>query len=202
MNYPYTHRFGMTEEYRKSFMGMIGRKRLMDFFRMDRCKVFVETGTHLGDGVAWAVESGIFEEIFSTELHGGAYARSSERFRNRRDVFLRNMDTVDFLREIVPTLQKDSLIYLDAHYSEHPYATCVKEYPVPLLLESKIILEGTADPSSLLVVIDDERGWGEELIRDLVQMYRSKGMVDCYLDDSIVFCRQEWIRNPRSGSEG
>jgi hypothetical protein len=192
-NRTYTHNFGTHNHYQ---LGVLASKRLNQFFSIDRCKTFVETGTNTGNGVQWAIDSNMFQVVMSTEIHEGAHAFCCERFKheNRVGLHLHKKDTLQFLREIVSLLNDNTLIYLDAHYSNNPYATCIEEYPVPLILESQIILNEAKDLSKLMVVIDDERLWDDEMIERLIRMYTDKGMIDFYVDDSIVFCDKSWIK--------
>lgn len=189
----YTYNYGTHNQY---YLGVLAAKRLNQFFTIDKCKTFVETGTHKGDGVYWALNTNFFSKVLSTEIHDGAYALCCDRFKNQNGVslWLHKKDTVDFLKETIPSLDNETLIYLDAHYSNSPYATCIEEYPVPLIHESEIILGLAKDLSKLVVVIDDERLWEDQMIQMLIKMYASKGMQDFYLDDSIIFCNESWIR--------
>lgn len=190
-NSKYTHKFGTHTNY---LLGVLGSKRIREFFNIDQCKVFVETGTHLGNGVQWAVDSGMFDTILSTELHKEAFEISRNRFLNNKNVTIKNEDTVHFLKEVIPSLQGKTMIYLDAHFSINQYNAHVEEYPVPLIHESNIILNNAKNLSDIIVLVDDEKEWYEDMIDELLSMYRSKGMIDCYIDDTLIFCKEDWLK--------
>jgi len=193
MKIPYTYQFGTYSEYRR---GEIKSKRIADFFNTDDCKIFIETGTYIGDGVQSAVDSGKYEQIYSVELSKTSYDIAYNRFKDKENVKLFHGNTLSFLDDLLPTIDSNNktMIYLDAHQSDNPKTSFISAYPVPLLEESKKIISKFPNLNNLLVVIDDEIAWSVEMINSLVEMYRAQGMVDCYLDDSIVFCKEEWIR--------
>jgi hypothetical protein len=193
MKISYTHTFNTHSGY---IPGALRSKRIAEFFDLTDCNFFVETGTYIGDGVQWALDTGKFKHIYSVELSKLSYDISYNRFKDTKNVTLFHSNTLPFLDDLLPTIDggKKTVIYLDAHQSNNQLTTYISAYPVPLLQESKIILDKFSNLDNLLVVIDDEGCWSIEMINSLVTMYRSKGMVDCYMDDSIIFCKKEWIK--------
>jgi len=51
------------------------------------------------------------------------------------------------------------------------------------------------DITKLIVVIDDVRLWKNQLINDLISLYKNKKMEASYIDDSIVFCNKNFLIN-------
>lgn len=193
MKIPYTHTFNTHSGY---IPGVLKSKRIAEFFDLNDCKIFIETGTYIGDGVQWAIDTNKFEHIYSVELSKLSYDMSYNRFKDTKNVTLFHDNTLSFLDDLLPTIDSDkkTVIYLDAHQSNNQLTTYISAYPVPLLQESKIILDKFSNLDNLLVIIDDEGCWSVEMINSLVEMYRSKGMVNCYIDDSIMFCKKKWIK--------
>lgn len=193
MKIPYTNTFNTHSEY---IPGVLKSKRIADFFNLDDCKIFIETGTYIGDGVQWAIDTNKFEHIYSVELSKLSYDMSYNRFKDTKNVTLFHGNTLSFLDDLLPTIDSDkkTVIYLDAHQSNNQLTTYISAYPVPLLQESEKIIAKFSNLDNLLVIIDDEGCWSVEMINSLVEMYRSKGMVNCYIDDSIVFCKKKWIK--------
>lgn len=79
-------------------------------------QVFVETGTHRGDGVNVALNAG-FPCIYSCEINPFDYGWASHRFWWQRDrVHLALEPSVKFLMRLVPKLTTRAVFFLDAHY--------------------------------------------------------------------------------------
>ena len=188
MEYTYNHK-----QHDGYILGNLNSKRLNQFFNIEGCKVFVETGTYKGDGVLWAIEQKQFTDIHSVELHLGLYEYSRRRLNGNSNVHLVNGDTVVFLDNLLPSIKQPTLLYLDAHISGAD-STHNPNHPVPLIQETNSIFTKFYDLSQIVVVVDDERLWGEGMLSQLKTMYAEKGMVDSYVDDSVVFCNKSWIK--------
>lgn len=186
----YAHNFQTHAEYR---LGSLASKRLADHFVLSDCENFVETGTYRGDGVQWAVEQPHFKNIYSVELSQELAALCATRFADNQRVHLTVGDTLLFLRAVLPTLRAPTLLYLDAHISGRD-STYNPAHPVPLVSETGITLKSFYDLSALVVVVDDARLWPADLKQFLVQSYTTQGMTNCFIDDSLVFCHEQWLR--------
>ena len=184
----YNHNFGQHENY---IHGHLQKKRIIDFFNISEIENFVETGTYKGSGVQWAVDSK-FKNIFSTEIHNGLYTESKNRFESFDNVQIFNSDTIHFLKNILPTINSKTLFYLDAHISGED-SSHNPNYPVPLIEESKEIINLFYDINECIIVIDDERLWSDILIGNLINLFESLGLTSIYLDDSIIFCNKKYL---------
>lgn len=103
--------------------------------RGDR-QVFVETGTHKGDGVRAALNAG-FPCIHSVELNPVDYGWSLHRFWHQRDrVHLVHGDSRRFLRKLVPTITTKAVFWLDAHWCDSGVGSVAD---CPLVAEIKTI---------------------------------------------------------------
>lgn len=187
----YTNNYKQHSDY---MLGNLKSKRLQEFFNIEKCNIFVETGTYKGDGALWATEQNHFEQIYSVELHLGLFEYSKRRLSNYSNVTIKNGDTVEFLNSLLPTLNKPTLLYLDAHISGSD-SSHNPNHPVPLVQETTTIFSKFYDLNQLIVVVDDERLWGDGMLNHLKTMYAEKGMVDSYVDDSVVFCNKSWLKN-------
>ena len=113
-------------------------------------KVFVETGTYLGNTTAGA--SRYFREVHTIELDEKLYKKAQARFRNVKNVTCHHGNSPDVLRTLAPSIDEPVLFYLDAHWSGG--VTAHGEVEVPLLEELEIIHgRGYED----FIVIDDLR---------------------------------------------
>ena len=77
-------------------------------------KIFVETGTNIGEGVQCALDVG-FEEIYSIEINEEFFKKSSERFRDNEKVNLIKGDSKEEFIKILRQIQEPATIWLDAH---------------------------------------------------------------------------------------
>jgi hypothetical protein len=139
-------------------------------------KVFVETGTYLGDTVQIALDAG-YDLVHSIEVDQGMFDKCYERFKNNPKVKLWLGDSVDIIPKIAQELNEPATFWLDAHASGPlpggRYAPC------PLILE----LQGI---------------YGKEVVRiteNGVEKQREKSKVDTHtimIDDRRLFGSPEW----------
>ena len=78
------------------------------------CKNFVETGTHLGNGVQYALDHG-FEEILSCEMMEDRYQHCMNRFKDNDNVSLWLGKSDVCFSEMVNKITEKSCFWLDAH---------------------------------------------------------------------------------------
>lgn len=78
------------------------------------CEVFVETGTHYGDAVQIALDLG-FKKLHSVEMAHPLAEHSKDRFKEADNVFIVEGRSEQFLVDLIPTLKKRCLFWLDAH---------------------------------------------------------------------------------------
>lgn len=135
-------------------------------------KVFVETGTYLGDTVQLALDAG-YEIIHTIEVDQGMYDKCYDRFKDNPKVKLWLGDSVDLIPKIAEELTEPATFWLDAHASGP--LTGGKYAPCPLVLELNAICgkkkikitqngsESYFEKSSIdthTIMIDDRRLFG------------------------------------------
>lgn len=77
---------------------------------------FIETGTHLGDTLAYlAHRRGV--NTTSIELDEAYYRAAKQRFARYRNVAVSQGDSGNLLPELVRVLHTPALFWLDGHYS-------------------------------------------------------------------------------------
>jgi hypothetical protein len=126
---------------------------LVAIFKMDLpLEVFVETGTFEGESIRRVRAQ--FDEVHSVEASAGYYTRAVSQFREDPKIFLYLGHSPDVLRQLTPSLLKESVLYwLDAHW-------CVADHSAgetsqcPLLDELAAI--STLNEKSV-ILIDDAR---------------------------------------------
>lgn len=177
----YTINFNTHQNYKYE----LSSKRLYDFFDILNCKIFLETGTFNGNGIDFILNKNHYEKIFSIEIDKNKYEYCLNKFKNNSIVNIINDYSEKYLTSIIPTLKKPTFVYLDAHFDGF----------YPIIKESEIILQNFYNLDNILVCIDDERLFSLKLKNDIVNLYREKNFIDCYLDDSIIFCKKNWFKN-------
>lgn len=112
-------------------------------------KIFIETGTYLGDMVF--AQRKTFGLIHSIELSPHLYQRALHRFSREKHILLREGDSAEVLPEILTSLSQSALFWLDAHYSGG--LTARGTLNTPILAELKAILSHPIRRH--LILIDD-----------------------------------------------
>lgn len=160
----------------------IANKKFNSYLDTSSIKIFLETGTFEGHGVDWALSTKKFKNIMSIEIDEKKYNFCLNKFKNK-NVNLFHGNTVDILKIIIPAIKEKTFIYLDAHF----------DGIYPIVEESEIILNNFYNLDDLIVCIDDERLFSENLKQNIVNIYNSKNFIDVYLNDSIIFCKTNWF---------
>lgn len=111
---------------------------------------FIETGTYQGDTAAWAARH--FVHVTTIELGPTYHAAAQARFRSSPNVHVLAGESSAVLCEIIPTLAKPALFWLDAHWSG--LDTAGREIECPLLAEVALI---NSVPHVHTVMVDDAR---------------------------------------------
>jgi hypothetical protein len=80
----------------------------------NNAKVFIETGTYLGNAIEAAQEIG-FEKIYSIEFNELFYNDAVKRFKDNKNVSLHLGDSRQVIKEILLNINEPCLFWLDAH---------------------------------------------------------------------------------------
>lgn len=76
---------------------------------------FVETGTYLGSTAAWA--SKIFQVVATIEFSPELFYKAKEKFAGVQNIKCLFGDSREQLKEIIETLDRPAVFWLDAHWS-------------------------------------------------------------------------------------
>lgn len=149
----------------------------------------VETGTYMGDTVFELRNA--FTEIFSIELSDRLATRASRRFARFSHIHILRGDSGRVLPDLLSSLTRPSLFWLDAHVSTEISARAEKD--TPIVGELKLLLD---ELDGHVVLIDDARCFTGEndypTIDELRQLVFQKGqdMVFEVNDDVIRIHRK------------
>lgn len=119
---------------------------LKDFFHLD---LFVESGTNLGN--TSFIASQIFEEVHTVEIFPDFYLKACDRFKSTPNVFLYFGDSTEFFPQLLSTLNKRIIFYLDGHFDGGYSGKGIQN--TPILKELEAI--SYANRSDFVILIDD-----------------------------------------------
>lgn len=121
-------------------------------------KYFVETGTFLGDTVAFFKDK--FEKVFSIELNADLAKDATDRFKGDENVSIIHGDSGRVLEKLVKDISAPTFYWLDGHYSSEFYVgskyvkTARADKDTPVLKELEVLLN---DGFQHLILVDDAR---------------------------------------------
>jgi hypothetical protein len=126
----------------------------VEFFKNYLSPVFVETGSHIGEGIMKALVAG-FPAVRSIDAGDKQYQHCLNRFKNEPRVKLWKGDSAYVLKDMISDLTFPVTFWLDGHYSAGD--TCKCEHEQPLLFELKQIAEHPV--KNHFILIDDWRDY-------------------------------------------
>lgn len=132
---------------------LVKRACIAHYQELSGSRVFIETGTYLGETLSVAAE--IFGNCYSVELSQELYQRAKGKFSGRRHVELLNGSSAALLPTILDTVREPAIIWLDAHFSG---GLTAGEGSDPLQQELATLLQYRE--MRHLILIDDARGLG------------------------------------------
>lgn len=119
-----------------------------------KTNVIVETGTYLGDFIAYVLDS--VTEIYSIEVSHDLYTRAKDRFLGVEKVHLMQGDSVEVMPSILDMIRASCLFWLDAHWSGG--ITTGNETKSPIIGELNVVLNHSLrNGLDHLIVVDDAR---------------------------------------------
>lgn len=147
------------------------RAHLMRF----KNKIFVESGTYLGNGLRCALEAG-FDTCHSVEIHQHLYEKAKERFSREIEngkVYLYLGDSGKIFDSIIERLSEPTTFWLDAHISANYGEKLAKNCPIIEELES--IKRSSIKTHTIL--IDDLNSFGKEA-HDFIRLEQVKKYIN------------------------
>jgi len=126
----------------------------IEIFRKYLHPIFIETGSHVGNGIRRALDAG-FKNIYSIELSYKFYKNCCLRFEDELQVRLYKGDASEVLPEILKDINEPVTFWLDAHYSGDD--TAIGEHHSSLLQELDAIKQHPVKTHTILM--DDIRIW-------------------------------------------
>ena len=131
--------------------GNIGSKNILEKIKPSNHKIFIETGTYLGNGTQWALDN--FKEVITIEILDEYYKKAIERFKDESRLTLVKGSSADRMEEILNDIDEACFIFLDAHGDINVQG------PNPLYKEISAIKNHKV--KNHIVAIDDVRRIGD-----------------------------------------
>ncbi|MBX2935127.1 MAG: hypothetical protein KF825_12855 [Ferruginibacter sp.] len=135
------------------------KREVIESYRvLYQSKIFIETGTFLGDTVEYFKNK--FHSIISIELSEDLANKAKKRFENDKQVQIIQGDSSKILPTLVNHIKEPILFWLDGHYSSEFFVkdefirTAKGDSNTPIVKELEIILAACAFP---VILIDDAR---------------------------------------------
>lgn len=113
---------------------------------------FIETGTHLGDTLAYMAGNKKFNTT-SIEIDEPCYRAATQRFKGYSNVTLMLGDSGKLMPELIQKLEQPALFWLDGHYSGGK--TKRGELDTPISVELEAVLSSPV--KGHVILIDDAR---------------------------------------------
>ncbi len=174
------------------------RRILKSYLQSYDLKCFVETGTYLGDTVAYIAQDPSITAI-SVELDSAYFEDAKARFASYRNVKLLKGDSGTVMPQIIRQLQQPALFWLDGHYSGGK--TAKGAFATPVSGELQAILSSPVHGH--VILIDDARGFDGTgdypPLENLLTLIRATGRYDIEASTDIIRLTPKtssgWSRN-------
>lgn len=171
---------------------------LVDWCKAERFSLAVETGTYRGDSAALLARE--LGECITIELDEALASAAATRFAEVGSVTVRQGDSGVVLEEIVTSVDRPALFWLDGHWSGGATAS---DNPCPLGAELDAICKSPIASASV-VAIDDARllGFPHALdpnmeswpkLADVLQQMEAAGLGTFLVDDVVVGVPRELV---------
>jgi len=133
------------------------------------CKIYVESGTYIGDSLEVAINSNLFDEFHSIEVVPELYNLAVEKFKNDDRVKIWLGYSPDVLRDsIIPNLKSRATFWLDGHpcgdgktHGYTKYGNCPLLHEIDAINESEI--------KNHIIFMDDQRLFSTDIFDNITK---------------------------------
>lgn len=163
----------------------VKRLILSSYLRRFRLKQFIETGTYLGDTLAFIAHDKAVK-CTSIELADDYFSEAIRRFASYPNVDLLHGDSGSLLPEYVQELREPALFWLDGHFSGG--STAKGGADTPISAELTAVLDSPI--KNHIVLIDDARCFtganAYPCLDELIRSVREHGNYDTEVSADII----------------
>lgn len=129
----------------------IKQQTISDHQNISGSQLLVETGTYMGEMVEAMKYT--FNKVITIELGEDLYAKAVKRFKNDKNVSVKQGDSGEVLPAVIKEIKEDTIFWLDGHYSSGATAKGSKDCPIYKELDA--IFE--QNDYNHILLIDDAR---------------------------------------------
>jgi hypothetical protein len=148
-------------------------------------KKFIESGTHIGDTVAY-VASNLGIKVISIELDDLLFAKAKKRFASNSNIEIMHGDSSLILPKIISNTSDATLFWLDGHFSGNGTSCGATHSPIESEIDAILKLGGRQN----VVLIDDVRCFdgcdGYIRLDLLLEKIRLSGLYDVEISVDIM----------------
>ena len=148
--------------------------QLLNEFKISTHKIFIETGTHLGNGIISALQIRHFEKIYSIELSEKYFNFCKNKFQNLQEVNIILGDSGVILGQILDSINSPCVFWLDGHFSAGDTA-CSDDYCSPIVKELEHIKNHKIKNHT--IIIDDMLDFTEKYINENWRVNKKCGYI-------------------------
>jgi len=166
-------------------------------------KVFIETGSYVGDGIQAAVDAG-FDSVYSIEFYDNRVGRCRARFKDVAYVKVIQGNSGEVLKTLLDIINEPVLFWLDAHYdayipeSDNPK---ILTEPQPVLQELEAIKNHHIKNHTILIddrriFIGDSEVWHNTVesqivdkLKDINPAYKITNIDSAYFPKDIILAK-------------
>ena len=127
-----------------------------DLSKYNNNRVFIETGTFMGDGVQTALDSG-YKVVLSIELDKKRYEQCKKRFINNKNVRIIHGNSGEELPKLLKKVKEPCTFWLDAHYCGEPLSKGVAIADKWCPMEEELEAINQHEIKTHTILIDDMR---------------------------------------------
>ena len=149
----------------------------------DDFKVFIETGTFLGE--TSELVSSIFDTVYTIEIFEDLYNGAKNKFLDT-NVHVLHGDTIDILPKLLDQVTSNIIFWLDGHNSGPGTGVGIIDFP---LLQECEIIDKNFSGNECLLLIDDVRLFGvghENGIDDSLITLTVDKVIDTFKHKSVI----------------
>ncbi len=158
----------------------IKQRIIKSYARKFSIKIFIETGTYLGDTIMSLRNN--FDKIYSIELDKILFENAKNKFSKYHHIHIFQGDSSDILPDILLKINQPALFWLDGHYSGG--ITSKGNLNTPVIKEIELILSHKI--KNHVILIDDARLFiGKEDYPTLIEFEAFIKKIDLKLDFQV-----------------
>ena len=148
--------------------GALKNSLLLQLKHAFKIKVFVETGTYLGQTTLEAAK--LFKQVHTIELSEELCNKAKNRLKEWGNTSVHQGSSDELLKQLLPSISQRILFYLDGHYSGGITAKGVQNTPV---LEELVAIKN-AGKSDSVILIDDIRLFQDLAFPEKIKKFTSR----------------------------